>query len=328
MKKNNPTDALVAVTYNCNAKCTMCNIWQQTSQNEMMPIEYSKLPKSLVDINITGGEPFLRQDLVDIINVITQNNPKVRIVISSNGFLTRRIVEYMKEIKQINPRTALALSLDGINSKHNETRGIPNAFDLVMNTIDGLKLDGFDDIRLGYTASTNNIEELPKVYELTKELGVEFTVSVVHNSDNYFNIDSNQMPEATTLDKYLNNIIKNESKTLNLRKLGRTFYMKGLSKYAHTNKRELKCRALKDFFYLDPQANVYPCNILEKPIGSLREKSFSKIWAAKETDNLRSYCEHCNSCWMVCTAKSSIRKEPWKVSAGIGKNLLEAYQIF
>ncbi|MBT4071635.1 MAG: radical SAM protein, partial [Candidatus Magasanikbacteria bacterium] len=61
MKKiQQPIDCVLGVTYNCNSRCTMCNIWKIKNSPELPVKEYEKLPRSLRDINISGGEPFLR----------------------------------------------------------------------------------------------------------------------------------------------------------------------------------------------------------------------------------------------------------------------------
>jgi MoaA/NifB/PqqE/SkfB family radical SAM enzyme len=74
----------------------MCNIWQDDTKDGLHPKDFARLPKTLKDLNITGGEPFLRNDLVDIVREITNVNPKIRIVISSNGFLTAKIIDDMQ----------------------------------------------------------------------------------------------------------------------------------------------------------------------------------------------------------------------------------------
>jgi len=319
-----PTDALVAVTYSCNAKCIMCNIWKERPQNELKPEEFAKLPASLKDINITGGEPFLRTDLPDIVQNITDKNPKVRLVISSNGFLTDRIVNFMNEIRKINRFSCIALSLDGIGEMHDEIRGINNAYDKVIRTITGLKKSGFNDIRIGYTASKHNVSHLEKVYNLSQDLGIEFTMSIVHNSDNYFSIDTNQSPDSDELEDQLKNVIYKEYRSINPRRLLRTYYLKGLIDYSRTKKRALTCQALDDFFFLDSFGNVFPCNMLEKSIGNIRESSFEEIWNSDKKQKLRNYCKNCNDCWMVCTAKSSIRREAIKVSTQVLKEAIPA----
>ena len=88
-KKLNGT---VIVTYRCNARCSMCNRYKAPSKpEEEISIEtIKKLPK-MYFTNITGGEPFIRTDLKDIVRELYKKSD--RIVISTNGFFTDRIVD-------------------------------------------------------------------------------------------------------------------------------------------------------------------------------------------------------------------------------------------
>ena len=86
-----PTDAIIAVTYKCNSKCVMCDILKKPVCEEIDVHSYTKLPSSLKYINVSGGEPFLRKNLPEVITVLNEtcNNP--RIGISTNGLLTERL---------------------------------------------------------------------------------------------------------------------------------------------------------------------------------------------------------------------------------------------
>jgi len=313
--KNNqgPTDATIAVTHKCNSKCIMCNIWKDTSKDALAPEDFLKLPKTLKDVNITGGEAFLRNDLVEIAKNLTQLNPNMRMVFSSNGFLTDRIVDFMCQIRKFNPKACISISLDGIGEMHSETRGINDAYDKVLKTIEGLKKANINDIRVGYTGSDKNISHLSQVYDFAKANNIEFTMSIVHNSENYFNIDTNTLKDIDSLENQLNYVIRQELKQINPRRLFRTYYFKGIINYAKTDKRLLPCCALKNSFFINALGKIFPCNILETSIGNLKEDNFENIWTSRQNDNLRKYCESCNKCWMVCTVKNSMRKEPVKV---------------
>ena len=92
-KTLSPKEICVIVTYRCNAKCNMCDVWHHPTkpQDEISLEDIEKLPSGLRFINITGGEPFVRQDLDEIIEVL--RNKTERIVISTNGYFTDRIVK-------------------------------------------------------------------------------------------------------------------------------------------------------------------------------------------------------------------------------------------
>ena len=96
--KTLPTNAIIAITLNCNSKCTMCDIWKNNIKNELHAKDYLKLPSSLKDINLTGGEPFLRTDIADIIKNIKSACPNARLIINTNGFLPKSVERQIANI--------------------------------------------------------------------------------------------------------------------------------------------------------------------------------------------------------------------------------------
>jgi len=84
MKKSSIKSIVLAVTYKCNLRCKMCNIWQN-QEVENLDLSYFSNIKNIKYINISGGEPFLRSDLIELVKIIKKNNPKSNIIISSNG---------------------------------------------------------------------------------------------------------------------------------------------------------------------------------------------------------------------------------------------------
>jgi len=164
----------------------MCDIWKIKDSPELNPAEFLKLPVSLRDINLSGGEPFLRKDILEIVQNINVAVPKARLVISSNGFATDLILKKMKEILEIMPQIGVAISIDGIGEMHNEIRGIPGGFDRAIATVKGLKEMGMTNLRLAFTVMEKNVNHFSKVYDLSRELGVEFTHSFAQSSEFYF----------------------------------------------------------------------------------------------------------------------------------------------
>ena len=79
-----PTDMCIITTYRCPMECKMCNIWKNPTQksSEITPEEIKMLP-DVKFINLTGGEPFIREDLEDIVRVCFTKSP--RVVISTSG---------------------------------------------------------------------------------------------------------------------------------------------------------------------------------------------------------------------------------------------------
>jgi MoaA/NifB/PqqE/SkfB family radical SAM enzyme len=96
MKKLNGT---VIVTYRCNARCNMCNRYKKPSKpEEELTIETIKKLPPMYFTNITGGEPFIREDLADIVRELYKKSD--RIVISKTDFLLTESLNYARNFRK------------------------------------------------------------------------------------------------------------------------------------------------------------------------------------------------------------------------------------
>jgi radical SAM protein with 4Fe4S-binding SPASM domain len=304
----------------------MCNIWRSKIADSLKPADYLKLPKSLNDINITGGEPFLRDDLLEILDSIFKRCNPERLVISSNGFLTDRIVGLAKIIlkRSYADRVIIALSLDALGKKHNEIRGVVNAFELVINTITELKRIGFNNIGLGFTFISGNEDQYLPVYEFAKKNNLNFGATIAHNAENYFSTDNNEKPDYKIIKKQTDYYIGEKIESFKKNELGKCYYMHGLAYYARTGKALVNCDAMRGSFFIDPRGNIYPCNILTDIAGNLLEADFKNIWQSRAADKIRCKTKNCpTACWMVCTAKPGIKKHWLKTGLWLIKRKLK-----
>ena len=296
-KIKQPKSAVIAITYQCNSRCRMCNIWQKKPELGLKSEIYKKLPISLDDINITGGEPFLRDDLLEILDIIFNRCHPDKVVISTNGFLTETILKRAKEIlnKKYAKKVTIAVSLDGIEDIHDKIRGLPGAYNRAIATIIGLKNINFNNIGVGFTFSAGNEKEYLKVYKLSQKMNLNFGATIAHNSDNYFSIQNNRSINSILLDKQINVFVDEKIKSFKKNELGKCYYMHGLAHYAKTNKQLVKCDALRGFFFLDPNGNIYPCNILNKIVGNIKNKTFTEIWESKTAKQARACVKNCKT---------------------------------
>ena len=85
-------DGSIIVTYRCPMRCKMCNIWDNPTKlsEEFRPELLEKLPH-MSACNITGGEPFVREDIEEIVKVLEKKAD--RIVFSTSGFFSDRIIK-------------------------------------------------------------------------------------------------------------------------------------------------------------------------------------------------------------------------------------------
>jgi len=252
-KVDYPTDAVLAVTYRCDARCGMCNIWRLAPQERLAVEDYAKVPASLKDINISGGEPFLRREIVDIVKAVNEKCGNPRIVISTNGFRTDKILQAMEEIRKAVPHIGIGVSVDGIGETHSRIRGVEGAFEKVMNTLRGLKERGFQNVRIGFTAMDDNVHEMPRVYELAESMGFQFTTSVAQNSEIYFSTQDNREVRNGDLGEALGYVMRRELRSFHPKRWMRAYFESGTLLFNEEKRRMLPCRAGIEFFYLAPE---------------------------------------------------------------------------
>jgi len=304
----------------------MCNIWKLPPGREMTPAEYGRLPETLRDVNVTGGEPFLRDDLTDVVGAVNEQCHAPRIVISTNGFQYRRIMHVAPGLMKIGRNVGIAVSLDGIGEMHDRIRGIEGGFDRVIETLTHLRKLGYRNVRVAFTAQRENVRHLGAVYDLSRQFGFQFTTSVAQNSEFYFSTDENQRVEPDRLGADLSYVMRKELLSLSPKRWLRSYFYAGVIRYNEIGQRVLGCRAGRDSFFMDPEGNIFPCLTLERPMGNLLEAPFEKIWKGSAADSARSAVDRCAvPCWMICTARSSMRRRPDRAVRWIMSNWLRIF---
>ena len=178
-------DGLIAVTYRCNAHCVMCNTWCHPSRpaDEITAADLRSLP-SLEFANVTGGEPFMRDDLADLVSVLV--GKAKRVVVSTNGYYTDRVLALAQRF----PHIGVRVSLEGLPAANDQLRGLPDGFDHGLRTILRLRALGLRDIGFGITLSDRNADDLMELYELADAMGVEFATAAIHNSYYFHKFDN------------------------------------------------------------------------------------------------------------------------------------------
>lgn len=314
-KHQYPTSAFVAVTLLCNSRCIHCDIWKNRGL-DFLPISvYKKLPSTLTMVDITGGEPFLRNDIPDIVRIIHNTCPRARILITTNGFLPAKIKTQAKKIVTIDPEIAFRLSLDGWGETHEKVRGIPRAFERVMETIGILKEAGVRDIGLTFTLMDINQHEMKDVYAYCKKENLSFSLNVVHDSPIYYGTGKRSLsPKPSVgLKTQFETLFTQQMKSINPKNWGKAWFNRYSYEYMLHHKRPLPCGAGENFFYMDPFANIFMCQIKNWPIGNLQKQSFEQIWYSQPKQKFLPKTHACNDCWIICTAKDAIKKNKLRV---------------
>lgn len=309
-------ESIIGVTYRCNAKCYMCNTWKYpTKQEEEISIsDIEKIPSGLKFANITGGEPFLRKDIEDIVSVIKKKTK--RLVISTNGFFTKKIICLARK----HPDIGIRISIEGLPEANDKLRGIRNGFDKGFRTLIELKYMGMKDIGFAITISDKNAKDLLELYKLSLAMKVEFATAVVHNSF-YFHKVNNKIENKEMVAGEFNKLIAEFFKTRRLKNWYRAYFNYGIINRIYGEKRFIPCEMGRDVFFLDPLGEVRPCNAMEKSMGNIKEKTFSEIWDGFEAQKVKKLVNKCDKeCWMVGSVSPAMKKMLWIPTWWIIKN--------
>ncbi len=319
-----PIDAVLAVTYRCNAKCKMCDIWQIKNHDDMDVLSYSKLPRELKYINISGGEPFLHSKIVEIISNIKKTCPNSNIIFSSNGLAVELIKQRVGDILKIDPNIGVAISIDGIGKVHDKVRGIDGIYIKALETIEILKKIGVKKIKIAFTLTNDNLNEMKKVFDLSRKLKVEFTMSAMQNSDIYFGNKKNVLRhDNVKMKEIFKYVIKKELKTWSLKKWARAYYVNGLYNFLIGKGRKLPIQAAYDHFFMDPKGDIYPSVVDSQLMGNLsKAKDFKQAWCTNKNDELRSKLKSglAQPSWMICTVRTAIRRNIFFVGLWVLKS--------
>lgn len=313
-KKLNGT---VIVTYRCNAKCTMCNRYKVPSKpEEEISLETIRKLPEMYFTNITGGEPFIRDDLKDIVRELYKKSD--RIVISTNGFFTDKIVDLCKEFPQIGIR----ISIEGLEQTNNDIRGLEDGYNRGYTTLKKLVDMGMQDVGFGMTVQDRNAADLVPLYNISDELGMEFATASLHNSF-YFveshNIIKDRLMVAQNFEDLINRLLESNSP----KKWFRAYFNHGLINYIFSQKRLLPCDMSFDTFFIDPYGDVMPCNgTKEKQVmGNLNEQSWDELWNSEQAEKVRKFVRNCDrNCWMIGSVSPAMHKYIYKPALWVVKH--------
>ena len=190
-----PINYTISVTNKCNARCKTCFIYT-VKTDQMTVSEYRKVFKNIGKapywVTISGGEPFLRKDLPEIIITLHKHcRPKI-INIPTNGILTQRIVYMVKQICKALPKSEIIinLSIDGVGEEHDRIRSVPGNYQKAINTYKALRKLEFPNLSVGiHTVISNyNINNFPAYL-------------LFHNSLNYHYLEQTSNDERLYISK-------------------------------------------------------------------------------------------------------------------------------
>jgi MoaA/NifB/PqqE/SkfB family radical SAM enzyme len=294
----------------------MCDIWKYPADGlPLSDIErifsdpfYHKLERVI----LAGGEPSIRQDLVEVASFFINQLPRLRaMALLTNGYSTDKIVDSVNRILDIMDNSqnkgqylAVQIALDDIGEAYNKIRGIKKAWKQTDETIKQLKQLSLQRPNLGLmlhvVMQPDNLDHLDKIDQFAHdhEVPVLFSPAVV--SETYFGNTEQETSlafspsEKERVREFL--LAHNESYTDAL-----SFYYKDIANMLQGAPRSRNCMMGYHIMYVRMDGLAFPClNSGDEPLGDLKTQSPREVWRGKGPDEKRrevrqNYCPTCPS---------------------------------
>jgi MoaA/NifB/PqqE/SkfB family radical SAM enzyme len=319
----NPLNLTFSVTNVCQSRCKTCNIWElyrkdpQKRKEELKIGEIRRIFRSMGHIyifNMSGGEPFLRPDIVDVITLACKYLTPGVIHIPTNAIAAdlaeQRIHEILDVIKIHDPSIQLTIkpSLDHIDERHDQIRGVPGNFKKVMRLFDRLKSLKSDypnlHAELGTVISRWNVDDIRDIARFVTSLGVDsYRNEIAEQRSEMFNtlnsITPNPDQYAKAIDYFVRQIEENMKSRLLFQRITNAFrlvYYDMAIRILRENKQIVPCYAGISNAHLSPYGDIWACCTLgyEKSMGNLRDYDydFQKMWRSQQAMKTRAYIRH------------------------------------
>ena len=282
-----------SVTYWCQSRCSHCSIWKIKPTNELTLQEIQEFAKQnnyFKWIELTGGEPFIRQDIVEIVKSFNEACGGLYLLTIPTNSLCSYDTE-MKKIEEIAkldiPNVVITVSLDGYGELEDRIRGIPGNYDKAMRIFKSIKELGKRYKNLmcvfGFTVIGQNAGQLEKTFnEVKKEIPdisySDFHLNIGQASENYYANTSNPIlaPAESAMkdvEFLLTNIKKVKEK--GFARSARTYleirYMEGIMEFLRTKKSPVANRDGELSVFLDSYGNVFPSIMTSRKLGNIRQ---------------------------------------------------------
>ncbi len=323
------------VTWRCNAGCDMCGVKNvdKKLKDPGRELTAADIDKIFTDpflrkpdlIRFTGGEPFLKEDFIGIVENIIKNTKTKIYYITTNGFYGDRISELVERLAPKTRNLVIQISLDAIGDAHDRIRKIPGLYDRVVRALEGLKklkTKHAFSFGVNQTVTIDTARYIDDIAALCERMGCDHKVYMgqdVHESD---------ILEGDALRPELALVSNPDKKDIELlyEKIRRHYDKKRQNVKRSLSLPEYLWRAVEDtvilgsknrllfdrafpnprclamFFYLRmlPDGTIMPCTLRPRAIGNLKDNSFTEIWKSKKANDARMSVKHCKGCWVEC----------------------------
>lgn len=328
------------VTNRCNARCRHCFYWKELNNLKKTELDLNQIKKialslkhPLTSLLITGGEPFLREDLFEICKIFEKYNKTSKVVIPTNGYFSDEIYKITKKIvEETNLNVDVNISIDGLNATSSKIRGIKNIFPHYERTIrllKSIKNKRFQPTILT-TISTDNYSEVLDLLEYNNQnWKLPHRFQYIRSCREVYNLDpkfvqgffqrneKTFLPELNKIDelnKRLDKVLGEDNLQIKINKMER----KSSYQILKGKKKIMNCVAGSYDAVIFPNGDVSLCE-MTKPFSNLKEFDFNfyRLWNSAKANEMRKKIRLC-SCTHSCNLIDSMTHDKKKLAEIFG----------
>jgi len=298
----------------------MCSIWLEKDSPFLSLEQIEQILQNndfsfIRFLTLTGGEPTLRNDLVQVFQLFIKYLPNLEEVhMATSGLNTRRTLQYLAEMmdhlemtQNKVKRFTVQVSLDGVGEIHDKIRGISGFFDKTYQTLMGIQALRTTNRRLNLHLSSvlmpENISHVEEVREFARkhQLGIHFSPVVLASEyyNNLHGMDFLPLMSNTTQDtarQFFETLSREDPSSLR-------YYYRDMVGMMGGDRRKRRCMMGFYAFVLEHDGSIYPCvNCERKSFGNLLSQTFEEIWFDNESESVRGHLrsECCPTCTSMC----------------------------
>jgi MoaA/NifB/PqqE/SkfB family radical SAM enzyme len=297
-----PINLTLSVSYRCNSRCKTCNVYTKDA-NELSLEEWRKvfagLGQSPFWVTISGGEPFLRSDLSEVVRSLYDQCRPAIVNIPTNGLLTNRIPKTVQEIAEhcSTAQVVINVSIDEIGEKHDAIRGVHGNYEKAVKTVKALKAIQLENVSVGIHSviSKFNADRIPDIYEHLLTLNPDsYITEIAEEREELRTMGSDITPGYREYASAVDFLIR-ELKGAQFNRVGkitrafRIEYYDMVKKVLKERRQVIPCFSGFASAQIAPDGDVWMCCVKAEAIGNLRDANydFRKVWFSEKAGEIR-----------------------------------------
>ncbi len=291
----------VEVTHRCICRCSMCNIWKiPGGVPDLDPAGWRELLSSpelggLRELDLTGGEPLLREDLGELLRQLCALQPTHfpglrTLSMTTNAILTDRVLNLVRELigplKKRGIDLVLACGMDAAGELHDRIRNYPGAWERLQATLAGLReiRANHANLILGIktTIVPQNVQELDGIADFAAANGLFTIISPCILTPNRFgNLDRENDLRFGPAD------LKSLIEFYQGPRFAWSGHREALLGYLKTGRISKPCTAGYNTLFVRHTGEVFACPVLAESLGNLHQQPLEDIFRSAAADQFR-----------------------------------------